>query len=626
MLGTLISQRYQIISLLGRGGFGETYLAEDRYLPGHPKCVVKQLKPQGNDPEMLQTARRLFNTEAEVLYRLGSHPQIPQLLAHFEENQEFSLVQELIEGPGLREELRSGQISSNSEDKRQPFSEKYVIDLLQGILQVLEFVHAQGVIHRDIKPANLIRRESDQKIVLIDFGAVKEIHSHTSVKKGDTYTIAIGSEGYMPNEQLAGMPRFSSDIYAVGMIGIEALTGVHPRHLTPDLKTNEIIWRDYREVSNGLAYILDKMVRYDFRQREQSVADVIANLQNLKSYETAMLTVTSQPRKKSQTITSLPEDATKTSSSTGKTKSQVATLKQQAQSRIIGAKATKKLGKIPLNDSHKKSKTKGFIMPSFLTFFENHSVLLEIVKTHSWQTSLIFLMLAFGGMQIDSYFRLQTLMSETSRQNSKTKDFPNNSPVNPSASEPVNISVSPSAPTDVTSISTPVSVPVSATLNQQNVTPSPSSSPPVVTPVSTTEKTAGTSSNDVNAFSGANRVTSSSQALGVITSLNNAQQLYYLEHNKFSQNLSNLGLNFSEMKGDYHYQIVSADGRSTIAIATPKKPGLKGYASAVFLDGKSASTKICETNQPTNDSPGNPQLSGNTWQCPSGSSPVSGMF
>ena len=135
-----------------------------------------------------------------MLYRLGSHPQIPQLLAHFEENQEFYLVQELIEKPGIREELRSGQMSSNSEEKRQPLSEKYVINLLQGILPVLEFFHAQGVIHRDIKSANLIRRESDPKIVLIDFGAVKEIHSHTSVKNGDTYTIAIGSEEYMPNE------------------------------------------------------------------------------------------------------------------------------------------------------------------------------------------------------------------------------------------------------------------------------------------------------------------------------------------------------------------------------------------------------------------------------------------
>ena len=146
MIDTTIGGRYKIIRTLGGGGFGETFVAEDLQLPDRMQCVVKQLKPQSNNPFVLQTARRLFETEAKVLHMLGKHSQIPQLLAHFEENQEFYLVQELIVGNSLAEELT------------QPMPEPYAIALLLDILPILEFVHQQNVIHRDLKPANLIRR------------------------------------------------------------------------------------------------------------------------------------------------------------------------------------------------------------------------------------------------------------------------------------------------------------------------------------------------------------------------------------------------------------------------------------------------------------------------------------
>ncbi|NEQ21037.1 MAG: serine/threonine protein kinase, partial [Microcoleus sp. SIO2G3] len=220
MSGKIIGGRYQIISPLGGGGFGTTFVAEDKHLPGHPQCVVKQLKPKTNDtPSVLQAARRLFEREARVLYQLGNHPQIPRLFAHFEEDQEFYLVQEFIEGHELRQELLVGQ----------PLGEAQVITLLQEILEILAFVHQQDVIHRDIKPSNLIRCKHDGKLVLIDFGAVKQIGTQVINPQGQTsLTIAVGSPGYMPSEQLAGKPRFCSDIYAVGILGIQAVTGLHP--------------------------------------------------------------------------------------------------------------------------------------------------------------------------------------------------------------------------------------------------------------------------------------------------------------------------------------------------------------------------------------------------------------
>jgi serine/threonine protein kinase/Tfp pilus assembly protein PilF len=266
--------RYQIINKLGAGGFGRTFLAEDLHLPGHPQCVVKQLKPQTSEPETLAMARRLFDTEAEVLYQLGNHDQIPRLLAHFEDNEEFYLAQEFIEGEPLTKEFAKGQ----------PWTESQVIMLLQDILQVLAFVHEQQVIHRDIKPPNLIRRQGDGKIVLIDFGAVKQVSSQVvNPETGETnLTISIGTKGYMPNEQLAGTPRFSSDVYAVGMLGIQALTGVHPKSMGEDPQTGEMVWREYAlHVSPELADILDKMVCYDFRDRYPAAADALAALQSL---------------------------------------------------------------------------------------------------------------------------------------------------------------------------------------------------------------------------------------------------------------------------------------------------------------------------------------------------------
>jgi tetratricopeptide (TPR) repeat protein/tRNA A-37 threonylcarbamoyl transferase component Bud32 len=271
MLGQTLGGRYQIKRHLGGGGFGQTYLAEDLHLPGNPQCVVKQLKPKVRSDEALQSARRLFDQEAKVLCDLGNHDQIPRLFAHFEESQEFYLVQELIEGEVLNRELKSGQAVEESE----------VIVLLQDILTTLEFVHQQQVIHRDIKPSNLIRRNSDRKIVMIDFGSVKQISFQELGAEQSTVTIAIGSSGYMPNEQIAGKPRFSSDVYAVGMVGIQALTGSSPAHFKEDPRTGEIIWREKAQVSPELADILDVMVRYDFRQRYQSATEALAVLKDL---------------------------------------------------------------------------------------------------------------------------------------------------------------------------------------------------------------------------------------------------------------------------------------------------------------------------------------------------------
>ncbi|MEH2119634.1 serine/threonine-protein kinase [Nostoc sp.] len=283
MLGQLLDGRYQVLQVLGGGGFGQTYIAQDTHRPGLPKCVVKHLKPVTRSPEFLETARRLFTSEAETLEQLGNHDQIPRLLAYFEDNQEFFLVQEFIEGHTLKAELFPNQ----------PWTEDQVIQLLQQVLGILQFIHSHNVIHRDIKPDNIIRRQQDGKLVLIDFGAVKQVQTQLLTVLGQMgATIIIGTPGYMSTEQGQGKPRPNSDIYSLGIIGIQSLTGLHPINFEEDPDTGEISWQHQANVSSGLASVLSKMVLHHFKQRYQSAAEV---LQALKDLDTKIEAQSLQP-------------------------------------------------------------------------------------------------------------------------------------------------------------------------------------------------------------------------------------------------------------------------------------------------------------------------------------------
>jgi ABC-type branched-subunit amino acid transport system substrate-binding protein/serine/threonine protein kinase len=274
MLGELIGARYKIINVLGAGGFGHTYVAEDTQRPGNPRCVLKHLTFASSNASVLLQVRRLFQTEAETLERLGRHDQIPQLLAYFEENQEFYLVQEFVEGHPVSDELTEGV----------HFSESQVIRLLEDVLGVLEFVHAQGVIHRDIKPENLIRRDRDDKLVLIDFGAVKTLGNTIAEATGETsLSIPIYTSGYGASEQCLGRPQFSSDLYSLGMVAIQTLTGMRPSQLPQDFNTSEIIWRDQAQVGESLATFLDRMICYHYIHRYQSALEARQALQQVIS-------------------------------------------------------------------------------------------------------------------------------------------------------------------------------------------------------------------------------------------------------------------------------------------------------------------------------------------------------
>lgn len=310
MLGKLLAGRYKVISNLGEGGFGKTYLAEDHKLPGNPECVVKQLKPL--TPKVLPTARKLFDREAKCLQNMGKHDRIPQLFAYFDEEEEFYLVEEYIEGNPLSQEL-------NIYEK---LSEGEVIAILQEILSILEFVHGQKVIHRDIKPSNIIRRKQDGKLVLIDFGSVKQLSlQNLNPHEQEQLTVAISTAGYTAIEQLQGKPRFSSDIYALGITAIQALTGNNPRDLQWDVNTGHVIWHHQASVSSQIAGILDKMVCPSLRDRYQSVGEVLDELGSCTRLLTENTHVISEIRNPSNALTEVKREA----STVASTNSPVAT-------------------------------------------------------------------------------------------------------------------------------------------------------------------------------------------------------------------------------------------------------------------------------------------------------------
>jgi serine/threonine protein kinase, bacterial len=270
MTQTFLSDRYRIISILGSGGFCETFLAEDTQMPSGRTCVIKQLKPVTNNPHIHQLVEKRFRREAAILEELGGvSNQIPTLYAYFQEDDQFYLVQESISGETLSQKVKQSGCLKESD----------VRSILISLLELLEYVHSKGIIHRDIKPDNIILRFSDKKPVLIDFGAVLETMATVVNSEGNiTSSIIIGTPGFMPNEQAAGRAVFASDLYSLGLTAIYLLMGKMPEQLAIDSYTGQNIW-DRQAVSPDFAAVLDKAIRFDVRERFHNAREMLNALQ-----------------------------------------------------------------------------------------------------------------------------------------------------------------------------------------------------------------------------------------------------------------------------------------------------------------------------------------------------------
>ena len=295
----LINNRYQIIKSLGRGGFGETFLAVDTHLPSGKKCALKQLKPVINEPTIPQWMCDRFEQEARTLEYLGdAHRQIPSLYAYFEEQNNFYLVQEWIQGKTLTQIVEEKGVMSPSE----------VELFLAKTLPVLQFIHNQNIIHRDLKPDNIIYRLGDNLPVLIDFGAVKEAMTSLINNQGNScYSLAIGTPGYMAGEQAAGRPIFSSDLFALGLTAVYLLTGKIPQSLQTDSRSGEILWRrELPDLHSNLAGVIDRAIRFNPRERFASAEEMLSSLQDQTSSYSQVQTMVLGG--KNQSVTSDAED------------------------------------------------------------------------------------------------------------------------------------------------------------------------------------------------------------------------------------------------------------------------------------------------------------------------------
>ena len=263
----VLKNRYRPTKSLGGGGFGKTYLAED-VDKLNEQCVIKQFAPQFQGTSALVKATELFEQEARRLQQLGEHHQIPTLLAYFQEDNGLYLVQQFINGQNLLAELQ----------QEGAFKEVKIRQLLLDLLNILKSVHQCQVVHRDIKPENIIRRDYDGKVVLIDFGAAKQLTA-TAISQPGT---AIGSFGYAPLEQMQGGQAYpTSDLYSLGVSCFHLLSGIHPWELWQRQGYGWVTsWRQYlkQPISQKLGLILDKLLKEDYQERYQSADEVLKDL------------------------------------------------------------------------------------------------------------------------------------------------------------------------------------------------------------------------------------------------------------------------------------------------------------------------------------------------------------
>jgi eukaryotic-like serine/threonine-protein kinase len=214
---SMLQGRYKIIDIFGNGGFGITYLAVDTKHGEQISVIVKEFSPKfKKDTKLIEEYKRWFKIEAKFLKDLGDDFRcIPLRYDSFEENENLYIVQQYIEGVDLSNKVKTGVT----------LTEESTIKIIKNILKPLRCIHERKIIHRDIKPNNLRVRKNDRgedEIVLIDFGI--------AIKIGDVVNLmtelrGVGTPYYKPPEQREGKPTFASDIYPIGIIGLQAITG-----------------------------------------------------------------------------------------------------------------------------------------------------------------------------------------------------------------------------------------------------------------------------------------------------------------------------------------------------------------------------------------------------------------
>jgi eukaryotic-like serine/threonine-protein kinase len=282
--GIVLKERYIIGKIIGHGGCGITYLAKDLNQK-ELTVVVKQFAPNSSthkkekSAEVVAALKIAFEKEASFLKKLGdSYRFIPKRYDFFGENGNLYIVQEFIKGVDLNNILVKGDI----------FSELETIELIKKILILLQDLHTKNIIHRDIKPSNIRVREineDEDELILIDFGISKEALDNNEI--GLVTDMGLGTEGYRPPEKATSV---ASDIYPIGIIGLQAITGLTARELTGRGAIELQLVKDGKILPNARIQATPKFIDFlkytlasdlDFDLRYSNATEALKDLNNL---------------------------------------------------------------------------------------------------------------------------------------------------------------------------------------------------------------------------------------------------------------------------------------------------------------------------------------------------------
>jgi serine/threonine-protein kinase len=262
-------RHYQVLRILGRGGMGTTYLAwqrsESNSPAGRPQGTLLALKEMNADIARIPKAQELFEREATILKTLN-HPGIPRFYDFFLEANRKYLVMELIHGSDLDKRVR----------QQGPVSVEQAIPWMLQVCAVLEYLHNREtpIIHRDIKPGNLLLQAVTNRIVVLDFGAVKEVGMLSGTR--------IGAEGYSAPEQTLGRPVPQSDLYAIGASLIFLLTGESPlRFYKKQNQDYRFALEEISTIAPRLRHVLEKATQLRPGDRYQTARELARALEGI---------------------------------------------------------------------------------------------------------------------------------------------------------------------------------------------------------------------------------------------------------------------------------------------------------------------------------------------------------
>ncbi len=267
----IVGRRYQLIEELGKNNWSRTYLAKDIAVRDSPRCVVQEFQIEAGERVFRQDVQTRYANETYLWQKLAFDPQTPRVLVCFEEDNILYLVREYIAGQNLARRLERDGLLHESE----------AIGLLRDVLTSLSAIHQQGIIHNDLKPSNLIVRQRDGRVSIIGFSAIKAISDPTIVRHKTPELTELANE-YYPSNVSGIRITPSRDIYALGAIAIEALTGKKPRQIPPHFPAKTVLARANCQISFKLVGIIERMMSLDPANNYTSAEEVIRDLDTVK--------------------------------------------------------------------------------------------------------------------------------------------------------------------------------------------------------------------------------------------------------------------------------------------------------------------------------------------------------